>query len=417
VLAPVTESAVGPDGLVGAALSDATDVLDSGTETAAGADASLGDTITTLSESLTTSVDAAAAPLNDTITSLSEPLTATVDAAAAPLGDTTTSLTEPLTATVDTAAAPLDGRVTSDSGPLTTTIDAGSAARRPGADTAAGGGALVPDGSEGPLTSPAPALSDSAANVAAPATAEGASAFVQGEAPGSLPGTPTPMQATPGGDDAAGFPPAAGFADSPEVAADLNPPASDVTAPSASPDDSLLAELGAVAELASDPRLLVSAAVLAAAAGTLLGARASGGGAGVGLAVTHVRLLPCLVKASVERNIELLTLAVGRGGGASAVAAPPTLTVGDGPGSRAASGDDGRPRTATTARVVDVIEKLMDPVRGGFNEVVRDAPDGSTDGLSDSRLMTQIGMLFGFVYLGFLTVWFWATRVRGSRSS
>jgi hypothetical protein len=34
------------------------------------------------------------------------------------------------------------------------------------------------------------------------------------------------------------------------------------------------------------------------------------------------------------------------------------------------------------------------------------------DGLRDSRLMTQIGMLFGFVYLGFLTMWFWATRRR-----
>ena len=61
-----------------------------------------------------------------------------------------------------------------------------------------------------------------------------------------------------------------------------------------------------------------------------------------------------------------------------------------------------------------MIPKLFESARDGFDEVVRDAADEATDGLSDSRLMTQIGMLFGFVYLGFLTVWFWATRVRRS---
>jgi hypothetical protein len=30
----------------------------------------------------------------------------------------------------------------------------------------------------------------------------------------------------------------------------------------------------------------------------------------------------------------------------------------------------------------------------------------------DSRLVMQIGMLLGVVYLAFLTVWFWATRLR-----
>ena len=29
--------------------------------------------------------------------------------------------------------------------------------------------------------------------------------------------------------------------------------------------------------------------------------------------------------------------------------------------------------------------------------------------------MLQLGMLLGFVYVGFLSVWFWATRVRGPR--
>ena len=56
----------------------------------------------------------------------------------------------------------------------------------------------------------------------------------------------------------------------------------------------------------------------------------------------------------------------------------------------------------------------MDPIRNGFTDVVGDVRDEAEDGLSDSRLMTQIGMLLGFVYLAFLTVWFWATRGRGA---
>ncbi len=59
-----------------------------------------------------------------------------------------------------------------------------------------------------------------------------------------------------------------------------------------------------------------------------------------------------------------------------------------------------------------VIGGMIDSFRDGFEEAIRGVPQEIEDGLSDSRLMTQIGMLLGFVYLGFLTVWFWATRGR-----
>jgi hypothetical protein len=153
--------------------------------------------------------------------------------------------------------------------------------------------------------------------------------------------------------------------------------------------------------------------VLTVAAGSLIGARGPGGRPDMRMAFTNVRLLPCIARAGVERQIEMLTLAIARGGGTPAPAVATTSIGGadGGSGTRASSGH-GHARAATAAGAVDTIAKLFEPVRDGFEQVVRDAADEAADGLSDSRLMTQIGMLLGFVYLGFLTVWFWATRIR-----
>ena len=73
----------------------------------------------------------------------------------------------------------------------------------------------------------------------------------------------------------------------------------------------------------------------------------------------------------------------------------------------------------------DAAERVGDKVRvaipsaiaDGFDQAVRgrrEDDDGS--GLADSRLLVQIGMLLGFVYVAFLTVWFWATRLRWPRN-
>jgi hypothetical protein len=34
------------------------------------------------------------------------------------------------------------------------------------------------------------------------------------------------------------------------------------------------------------------------------------------------------------------------------------------------------------------------------------------EAVRDGRLIAQLGLALGFVYLAFLTVWFWATRLR-----
>jgi hypothetical protein len=57
---------------------------------------------------------------------------------------------------------------------------------------------------------------------------------------------------------------------------------------------------------------------------------------------------------------------------------------------------------------VGALEGAAESIRDGFERRIEGRGSG---GLSDSRLFVQIGMALGFVYLAFLTFWFWATRV------
>jgi hypothetical protein len=59
--------------------------------------------------------------------------------------------------------------------------------------------------------------------------------------------------------------------------------------------------------------------------------------------------------------------------------------------------------------VKGVAEDIANDIRDGFLRGVSGSED---DGASDTRLLMQIGMLLGSAYLAFLTVWFWATRLR-----
>ena len=125
------------------------------------------------------------------------------------------------------------------------------------------------------------------------------------------------------------------------------------------------------------------------------------------MAFTNVRLLPCLVKSSVEQQVAAFT--------GSRV--PPTSIGGAvEPGRRPSDCSDRQPAPTTSrARAVrGTIESFVRPLREGFDQATREAAGEATDGFSDSRLMVQIGMALGVVYMAFLSVWFWATRVRWS---
>jgi hypothetical protein len=158
-------------------------------------------------------------------------------------------------------------------------------------------------------------------------------------------------------------------------------------------------------QLAPDARLLASAAALTLASEAIVGARLLGTNADARMAFTNVRLVPCLVKASIQNHVAAFTgsRAPGSAGGAGGGGSLPT----DGPRDRPA-GDD-RARTG----VRGVIESLSTPLREGFDQATRAAAGEVTDGFNDTRLMVQIGMALGVVYVAFLSIWFWATRVRG----
>ncbi len=67
----------------------------------------------------------------------------------------------------------------------------------------------------------------------------------------------------------------------------------------------------------------------------------------------------------------------------------------------------------TVGKAESTVEEFGQTVRDGFlrGAGFLDKPD---DEASDTRLLMQIGMVLGTVYLAFLTIWFWATRLRWS---
>jgi hypothetical protein len=174
-----------------------------------------------------------------------------------------------------------------------------------------------------------------------------------------------------------------------------------------SPAESALA---AIAEVAPDARVLVSAAVLAMAAAAMVGPRASGSGTDMSMVFTNVRLLPCVVKESLARHVEMLTAAITAEGGSGA-AAVSQAGVGSSSGTRGASTEGA---SSAAGRVGDAFEHALESFRDGFERAIADEREDVGEGLRDSRLILQIGMLLGFVYVGFLSVWVWATRLRGT---
>jgi hypothetical protein len=68
-------------------------------------------------------------------------------------------------------------------------------------------------------------------------------------------------------------------------------------------------------------------------------------------------------------------------------------------------------------RAIATVESYSNAIREGFHRGVEGAVVGSgseDDGARDIRFLMQIGMLLGAAYIAFLTVWFWATRLRWS---
>jgi hypothetical protein len=105
---------------------------------------------------------------------------------------------------------------------------------------------------------------------------------------------------------------------------------------------------------------------------------------------TNVRLLPCYLSASVQEATASATSTVSR-------------ILGDGGGATGPTG----------TRDVDRGGSVIEAFRDGFERAIDRAQPRAFDEESlDRRLLAQIGIVLGTVYLAFLTVWFWATRLR-----
>ena len=221
----------------------------------------------------------------------------------------------------------------------------------------AGGGASI----EGMQSMPAPAT-----QAVDPVLGPGG---VPGDVVGVTHGTPVPAQA----------------------AQDATPSAMDPSLLQQAHHDSIL---GAVAVYSPAARVFVSAAIIS----TVIGARAATGGEGGArrLAFVNARLVPCLVKASVERHLEALSQALARG-------------------EEAASGllHGGQVSSASGDRDPSRIQRMLDEFSDGFHDIVSGLPGDTGDangGPRDASPMMQIGVAFGLAYLAILAVSLWATR-------
>jgi hypothetical protein len=121
------------------------------------------------------------------------------------------------------------------------------------------------------------------------------------------------------------------------------------------------------------------------AAGALTIAR---GASSVGSSVmfTNVRLLPCFIGSTIQQS------------GATAISSGTRLGA--------------RVTDLAPSRLLPPTGSIVGSFRDGLDRALGDGPlvDGYEDGRE--RLMAQIGVVLGTIYLAFLTVWFWATRVR-----
>jgi hypothetical protein len=368
---------------------------------------------------------AVAAPLTDTLSDpglvapvdgLVAPLTSSIVAAPPALGDGVDALVAPLTTTVGETAGALAGTVPAalSSDPFTVLAVPGStsagAAPTDAADPASMHAAQVSD------AAPQQALADGAATTAAPAAAVpdlGPLAHQGGFGVDGIDqtgGLDVSAVAHAGDPFVGAGPLAAAPADLPPFDG-ASASSADVSAlPVAPPGMASDSVLGVVTQVGQDTRIVAAAAVMTFAAASLIGPRAGGSGADARMAFTNVRLLPCLLKDAAGRQLTAITQ------GLAPAAAPAYAALSEG----VASGGSHIVRDAGAVKAEHAegfLPQIVSELTEGFARATRDAPGQAADGLSDSRLVVQLGMLFGIVYLAFLSVWFWATRTRaGTRA-
>ena len=383
-VAPLTDTASSAIAAGAPALGSVTDTFDA---TLAPATDSLGSVVEPES-----ALSALLAPVNHTVDSAVSSFVAVAEETVAPVADVVSGPSAPLGDTVENTTRPVPGTVVEQGGTdAAPTGAAGSASG--GGDGTAGGG---PSGGDGLLTVPP-------SDLTAPAV-PGFTGLEGGDLPGGFPSGAATGQPGSALSDAPLASPASGGEEvvQPPFAA---PPAGDGSAVAAAPAAGDSSALEVIAATATDPSVLAAATGVAVLVGAGLAGSRLGCAAEARLLFTNVRLLPCLAKNSVSDHLAPLASALPGSGpaGPAAVLRPAVAAEG---------------AVAGTSAVNDPVERsdartgLLGSFRDGFEQAIRGETREIGESLGDSRLMIQLGMALGFVYTAFLSVWFWATRLR-----
>jgi hypothetical protein len=162
----------------------------------------------------------------------------------------------------------------------------------------------------------------------------------------------------------------------------------------------------AITQTVTTPTVLMVTAAAAVTGVAVITAKSAASCAGgeSRLIMTNVRLIPCLVKSKAIDGPAIALSGMRTGAAyATSLVSSGGATVGE------------HLSRAVTAARHGTTSAIVGPFREGFRQILEPRPgDGEeeADALSDGRLMIQIGMLVGLVYVGFLCLWFWLTRLR-----
>jgi hypothetical protein len=320
----------------------------------------------------------------DPLSAVLAPVNETVDAVVSPFvtGVEEDATVTPLADTVESTPSPSD--VATPAGDRGETSVAGAAG---GGDGTAGGGGT---GAEG-LIPVAPG-----------------STGLEGDAlPGGFPSDAAAGQ--PGAAMSDGVPASPAFGGAEVVQPPFVAPPPAESAAAAPPGGGGESALDVIAAAATDPSVLAAATGVAVLVGAGLAGSRLGCAAEARLLFTNVRLLPCMVRTGVGNHLPTLTSALPGSGPAGPAAVLQPAVAAQGAVAGASAVNDPPPGAiehsgARTGALGAFRDGFEDAIQGGRREI--------GDTLGDSRLMLQLGMTLGFVYAAFLSVWFWATRLR-----
>jgi hypothetical protein len=327
--------------------------------------ASPADTVAAVADPVTNIVTATAEPLVETAATTVDTAAAGTEAAAPLLAPATKPIDEIAGQTVSSFAAPGTEAAPDITQPLTETVSLATAPVSPALDdliaqTEPVAGPIGATEPELPAAS-LPAVDDSIAGALDPATVAGDP--IAAAATGPLPDVAAPAAVQFG----------------------LEPAVERAIVGTAEDGDPLLEVLTGLAP-GSDAGSLIIAAAVTLSGMTIGGAASSNCPSNAQILFTNVRLIPCYWTDNVSRSV---------------------AAVGSRAGGRVSAG-------GVAGRLN--FEGLAGEIRDGFMRGAGRLAEDGYDEATDNRLLMQLGIVLGTVYMAFLTIWFWATRIRVPRT-